>query len=151
MVKGKVQPFREEACMAYCFNLNEQRCIQCGICMDLCPVHCLDMTRPSGEGTIAQERERQSPIPGDQANRSWMMLTPVQVAPCIGCQVCAQECPTDAISIESGSTVAQYAQRGLVSYLPDENGWQPLDAYTHATPEEPGETPWGEGRAWRVA
>jgi NADPH-dependent glutamate synthase beta subunit-like oxidoreductase/Pyruvate/2-oxoacid:ferredoxin oxidoreductase delta subunit len=137
--------------MAYRFKLNEQRCIQCGICMDLCPVRCLDMTRPSGEGTIAQERERRSPIPGDQANRSWMMLAPVQVAPCIGCQVCAQECPTDAISIESGSTVTQYAQRGLVSYLPDESGWQPLDAYTHASPEEPGETLWGEGRAWRVA
>ncbi|HYK86687.1 MAG TPA: FAD-dependent oxidoreductase, partial [Ktedonobacteraceae bacterium] len=25
------------------------------------------------------------------------------------------------------------------------------DAYTRATPEEPGETPWGEGRAWHVA
>jgi len=137
--------------MAYRFKLNEQRCIQCGICMDLCPVRCLDMTRPSGEGTIAQESERRSPIPGDQASRSWMMLAPVQVAPCVGCQVCVQECPTNAISIESGSTVTQYAQRGLISYLPKESGWQPLDAYTHATPEEPGETPWGEGRAWHVA
>jgi hypothetical protein len=44
-----------------------------------------------------------------------------------------------------------FAHRGLVSYLPPENGWQPLDAYTRATPEEPGETPWGEGHDWHVA
>src|SRR5712692_6093541 len=123
--------------MAYRFQVNEQRCINCGICMDLCPVRCLDMTRPSGEGEIAQESERHSPIPGDQANRSWMMLAPVQVAACIGCQVCAQECPTNAIIIEGGSNGAQYAQRGFISYLPDAQGWQPLDAYTHATPQEP--------------
>jgi NADH-quinone oxidoreductase subunit F len=30
-------------------------------------------------------------------------------------------------------------------------GWQPLDAYTRASPEEPGETPWGEEHAWKVA
>jgi NADPH-dependent glutamate synthase beta subunit-like oxidoreductase/NAD-dependent dihydropyrimidine dehydrogenase PreA subunit len=137
--------------MAYRFQVNEQRCINCGICMDLCPVRCLDMTRPAGEGEIAQESERRSPIPGKQAHRSWMMLAPVQVAPCIGCQVCAQECPTNAITIEASSSVTQYAHRGFISYLPDENGWHPLDAYTHATPQEPGETPWGEGRAWRIA
>ncbi|MFI5278526.1 MAG: 4Fe-4S binding protein, partial [Ktedonobacterales bacterium] len=34
--------------MAYRFTVNEETCINCGICMDLCPVRCLDMTRPSG-------------------------------------------------------------------------------------------------------
>jgi len=92
-----------------------------------------------------------SPIPGDFANRAWMMLVPVQVAQCVGCQVCVQECPTNAITIESSVKELVYAKRGPVSYLPPENGWQPLDAYTRASPEEPGETPWGEGRAWHVA
>ena len=36
--------------MAYRFHVNQRACINCGICMDLCPVRCLDMTRPSGEG-----------------------------------------------------------------------------------------------------
>lgn len=136
--------------MAYRFQVNEQTCINCGICMDLCPVRCLDMTRPSGAGEIAGANERQSPIPGVWAERSWMMLTPVQVAKCIGCQVCAQECPTNAITITSAKQPV-YAHRGPVSYLPSDDGWHALDAYTRASPEEPGETPWGEGRAWHVA
>ena len=126
--------------MAYRFRVNENTCINCGICMDLCPVRCLDMSRPSGEGEIGNAQERLSPIPGPWADRAWMMLGPVQVASCIGCQVCAQECPTNAITIEGHAQVATFAQRGLISYLPDEGGWQPLDAYTRATPEEPGET-----------
>jgi NADPH-dependent glutamate synthase beta subunit-like oxidoreductase/NAD-dependent dihydropyrimidine dehydrogenase PreA subunit len=137
--------------MAYRFRVNENTCINCGICMDLCPVRCLDMSRPSGEGKIGSEQERLSPIPGQWADRAWMMLGPVQVAACIGCQVCAQECPTNAITIEEHTQVATYAQRGLISYLPQEAGWQTLDAYTRATPEEPGETPWGEGHSWHVA
>src|SRR5579859_2930600 len=137
--------------MAYRFHVNENTCINCGICMDLCPVRCLDMSRPAGEGAIGSQQERSSPIPGAWANRSWMMLAPVQVAPCIGCQVCAQECPTNAIQIQSSLQELAYAKRGTLSYLPPEQGWQPLDAYTRATPDEPGETPWGDGHAWHVA
>ncbi len=137
--------------MAYRFQVNEHTCINCGICMDLCPVRCLDMTRPSGEGEAAAAQELLSPIPGAFALRSWMMLAPVQVAPCVGCQVCVQECPTNAITIESSIKEIAFSKRGPISYLPPDNGWLPLDAYTRATPEEPGETPWGEGRAWHVA
>ncbi len=137
--------------MAYRFQVNQQTCINCGICMDLCPVRCLDMTRPSGEGELGQANDLLTPIPGDAAVRSWMMLVPVQVAQCVGCQVCAQECPTNAITIESSVKELVFAKRGPVSYLPPEEGWQPLDAYTRAFPEEPGEIPWGEGHTWHVA
>src|SRR6266478_3490663 len=137
--------------MAYRFLVNEHTCINCGICMDLCPVRCLDMTRPSGEGEEADAQELLSPIPGDFALRSWMMLAPVQVSPCVGCQVCAQECPTNAITIESSIKEIVLAKRGPISYLPQEHGWLPLDAYTRATSEEPGEAPWGEDHSWHVA
>jgi NADPH-dependent glutamate synthase beta subunit-like oxidoreductase/Pyruvate/2-oxoacid:ferredoxin oxidoreductase delta subunit len=137
--------------MAYQFRVNIVTCINCGICMDLCPVRCLDMTRATGAGERASDDQRPSPIPGQGAERPWMMLTPVQVAACIGCEICAHECPTNAISIVGAQVIGAYAQRGQVSHLPVENGWQPLDAYTRAFPEAPGETPWGEGRAWRVA
>jgi len=137
--------------MAYRFQVNQHTCINCGICMDLCPVRCLDMTRPSGAGEAAGDAEVLSPIPGAFSARAWMMLTPVQVAACIGCQVCAQECPTNAITIQSSMQEVAYAQRGPIAYLPPAQGWQPLDAYTRATPEEPGDTPWGQGRAWHVA
>jgi NADPH-dependent glutamate synthase beta subunit-like oxidoreductase/NAD-dependent dihydropyrimidine dehydrogenase PreA subunit len=137
--------------MAYCFQVNTRTCINCGICMDLCPVRCLDMTRPSGEGEPARADQRPSPIPGQFALRSWMMLSPVQTGTCIGCQVCAEECPTNAITIASTPGEVSYAARGEVYHLPTGAGWHPLDEYTHATPEEPGETPWGEARAWHVS
>lgn len=137
--------------MAYRFHVNEETCINCGICMDLCPVRCLDMTRPSGDGELGADSERFTPIPGEQGQREWMMLAPTQVAACIGCQVCAQECPTNAITIESQKTEMVYARRGLVSAMPAQDGWQPLDAYTRATPTAPGEQPWGDDHTWRVA
>ncbi len=137
--------------MAYRFHVDPSACINCGICMDLCPVRCLDMSRPAGSGEIGTEHERLSPIPGLAASRPWMMLAPIQVDSCVGCQVCAQECPTGAITIEGGIPQVVYAARGPLEHLPAEDGWHPLDEYTRATPEEPGETPWGEGRAWHVA
>jgi NADPH-dependent glutamate synthase beta subunit-like oxidoreductase/NAD-dependent dihydropyrimidine dehydrogenase PreA subunit len=137
--------------MAFRFQVNEQTCVNCGICMDLCPVRCLDMTRPSGQGTMGSPSELLTPIPGESGTRAWMMLAPVQVAACVGCQVCAHECPTNAITIESSAAQVPYAERGLVTHVPKENGWQSLDAYTRATAEEPGEVPWGEGHDWHVA
>jgi NADPH-dependent glutamate synthase beta subunit-like oxidoreductase/NAD-dependent dihydropyrimidine dehydrogenase PreA subunit len=137
--------------MAYRFQVNHTTCINCGICMDLCPVRCLDMSRPAGDGDIGSEAERRSPIPGEWAQRAWMMLVPVQVSQCIGCQVCAQECPTNAITIESSVQEVAFAQRGLITHLPPEAGWQPLDAYTRAFPEEPGDAPFGDDHPWHVA
>src|SRR5207249_5714256 len=81
---GTLKCLREEVNMAYRFQVNQQTCINCGICMDLCPVRCLDMTRPSGEGEVRESSELMSPVPGDSASRPWMMLVPVQVAQCVG-------------------------------------------------------------------
>ena len=52
--------------MAYRFQVNEQTCINCGICVDLCPVRCLDMTRSSADaGDWRRKSELLSPIPVD--------------------------------------------------------------------------------------
>ena len=69
----------------------------------------------------------------------------------MGCQVCVQECPTNAITIESKIHDLTLAKRGPLTTLPIDNGWIALDAYTRATSEEPGEAPWGEEHSWHVA
>ncbi|HEV2655075.1 MAG TPA: FAD-dependent oxidoreductase, partial [Ktedonobacteraceae bacterium] len=52
---------------------------------------------------------------------------------------------------ESSVKELVFARSGPRSSLPPEHGWQPLDAYTRAFAEEPGEQPWGEGHDWHVA
>ncbi|TMC23354.1 MAG: FAD-dependent oxidoreductase [Chloroflexi bacterium] len=137
--------------MPYHIRVNQNTCINCGICMDLCPVRCLDMTRPPISSAESNVPGLASPVPGDIAQQAWMMLFPVQVADCINCQVCVQECPTNAITIAKAAEKPSYAQRGPLSPLPQAAGWIPLNAYTRATPEEPGEAPWGEQPRWHVA
>src|SRR5579859_815476 len=136
--------------MAYRFQVDEGACINCGICMDLCPVRCLDMTRPQGLAGAPP-----SPIPFGAADEPTMMATPVQIATCIGCQVCFQECPTQAITIEAGVREVVFAEpQGPIAHPPaDEDGkvWYPLQAYTAVVAEIPGEAPYGELLRWQVA
>ena len=83
--------------MAYRFQVNQQTCISCGICMDLCPVRCLDMTRPAGNGTLAAADEQLSPIPGEQALRPWMPLSPSHWTP-TGTPFTESMCPSGLLS-----------------------------------------------------
>ncbi len=36
--------------MGYRIDIDQQGCMTCGICMDVCPVEALDMTRPKAPG-----------------------------------------------------------------------------------------------------
>jgi NADPH-dependent glutamate synthase beta subunit-like oxidoreductase/NAD-dependent dihydropyrimidine dehydrogenase PreA subunit len=136
--------------MAYRFLVNEGACINCGICMDLCPVRCLDMTRPQGMVGAPP-----TPIPFGAADEPTMMALPVQIATCLGCQVCAQECPTQAITIEAGAReVVCAAPQGPIAHPPAEDDgkrWYPLQAYTAVVAERPGEAPYDALLHWQVA
>ncbi len=68
-------------------------CINCGVCMDVCPVQALDMSRPAGPGV---EFGGAAGVPFD-----WMMEHPVQVGECIGCSICIRECPVVVMTLDS--------------------------------------------------
>ena len=82
--------------LGYQFEVDRSNCLNCGVCMDVCPVQALDMTRTRSD-TIESgvEAWRQSDP------KAWMMEFPVQSRECIGCQLCAVECPTAVISIKA--------------------------------------------------
>ena len=57
--------------MGYRISIDRANCINCGICMDVCPVQALDMTRPKSPGVEAGG--------GPGSPFTWMMEYPVQV------------------------------------------------------------------------
>ena len=47
--------------MGYRIDIDAGNCINCGICMDVCPVQALDMSRPTAPG--AETAGRGGPLP----------------------------------------------------------------------------------------
>ena len=83
--------------MGYRIDIDHAGCINCGICMDMCPVEALDMSRP---------RRPASRTDGMRAPQAWMMEHPIQVGECIGCGICIGECPVVVMTLvaEPGET-----------------------------------------------
>jgi Pyruvate/2-oxoacid:ferredoxin oxidoreductase delta subunit len=135
--------------------VDDGRCINCGICMDVCPIRTLDMTRSRGSGAEASFTRGQVEAPV----HAWMMAVPVQVDHCNGCTICVRECPTEAISVAAVVQRPALAQRqGPILVEPDGDEslhWMPLSAYTRAAmkvqaPRE-AHDPWGREPRWRIA
>ena len=49
--------------MGYRITIEDRNCINCGVCMDVCPVQALDMTRPE-HGGIETGSQRRPPCAG---------------------------------------------------------------------------------------
>ncbi|MDE3094513.1 MAG: 4Fe-4S dicluster domain-containing protein [Chloroflexota bacterium] len=139
----------------FAVTVDQRDCITCGICMDVCPIRTLDMTRARAAGPEATflRGTRTATVA-----RDWMMAVPVQVAHCNGCTICVRECPTQAISIKSVPEPPAMAPRqGPILVEPrDLHGhWAPLSSYTRAAMkvQEPREAhdPWGKDIRWRIA
>jgi Pyruvate/2-oxoacid:ferredoxin oxidoreductase delta subunit len=138
----------------FAVTIDRGRCFNCGVCMDVCPIRSLDMTRPTVPGPEAtSDRTPQDPPPS-----AWLMAAPVQVDHCNGCTICVRECPVQAISLEATPARPALAPRQgplLVEPHGPGRGWQPLSAYTRAAmkvqePREPHD-PWGVSPRWRLA
>src|SRR5664279_5263719 len=121
--------------MGYRIDIDHSGCINCGICMDVCPVEALDMTRPDRDGV-----EGGRPIP-------WMMEHPTQVAECVGCSVCVHECPVHVITLaaQAGPTPLAPRQGPITRPAAHSNGgaWIPLSAVTREALKPDHVSPWG--------
>jgi len=133
--------------------IDDATCINCGICMDVCPIRTLDMTRSSGPGPEATFDRAAA-----AGHNDWMMAVPIQVDHCNGCTICVRECPTEAISVQQvAERPAHAARQGAILVEPGGGSvrWMPLSAYTRAAmkvqaPRE-AHDPWGKDLRWRLA
>ena len=130
--------------MGYRIDIDHDNCLNCSVCMDVCPVEALDMTRPAGPGIETAGRGIALP---------WMMERPVQVGECIGCGICIRECPTVVMTLATtdGPTPLAARQGPIHRPPPDEGGWVPLSAVTREALKPNHPSPWGDLFAWRTA
>lgn len=121
--------------MGYRVDIDRTGCINCGICMDVCPVEALDMSRPERPG-IETGQGRARPLP-------WTMEHPVQVGECIGCQVCARQCPVSVIEIaEAAGQTTLVPRQGPIHRPTDGSGWIPLAEVTLESLKPTHTSPW---------
>jgi NADH-quinone oxidoreductase subunit F len=132
--------------MGYRIDIDQSGCINCGICMDTCPVEALDMSRPERAGIE---------MGGFGPPQAWMMEHPVQVGECIGCGICIRECPVVVMTLvaQPGET-ALAARQGPIDRPIAGNGaeaWLPLASVTRESLKREHPSPWGDLLSWQTA
>ena len=133
--------------MGYRIDIDQTGCINCGICMDTCPVEALDMSRPKVAGIETQ---------GFGTPQTWMMEHPIQVGECIGCGICIGECPVVVMTLvtESGETTLAPRQGPIDRPAAPAAGfqpWLPLANVTREALKRDHPSPWGDLLSWRTA
>lgn len=129
--------------MGYQIEIDHRDCINCGICMDVCPVQALDMSRPQAPGTEATPGV--GPIP-------WLMEHPIQVGECVGCSICVTECPVAVITLATTTCPTPLAPRQGPITRPAEspaNAWIPLSSVTRESLKRTRVSPFDSVAAWR--
>ncbi len=133
--------------MGYRIDIDHGGCITCGICMDVCPVEALDMTRPDHPGLET------GPVGGRPL--PWMMESPLQVGECIGCGICVRECPPAVMTVVElrGEQIPLAARQGPVdrpSAVAADEAWLPWSEVSRESLKRTKPVPWGSLFAWRT-
>ena len=132
--------------MGYQITIDRGNCINCGACMDVCPVQALDMTRPVRAGVEAGGAPA-SPL-------RWMMEYPIQVGECIGCSICVHECPVDVMTLSTVAGAAPLAPRQgplTPAQPPGQPGWLALSEVTRESLKVDHPEPFDGLFSWRAS
>jgi NADH-quinone oxidoreductase subunit F len=134
--------------MGYRIDIDQRGCITCGICMDVCPVEALDMSRPQAPGIETGPGPGGRPLP-------WMMERPLQVGECIGCGICVRECPPAVMTLATVEGEVPLAPRQGPVDRPlapavATDGWIPLSQVTREALKPVHDSPWGDLFPWRT-
>jgi NADPH-dependent glutamate synthase beta subunit-like oxidoreductase/Pyruvate/2-oxoacid:ferredoxin oxidoreductase delta subunit len=122
--------------MGYRIDIDHGGCINCGICMDVCPVEALDMSRPERPGIETGQ--------GFAQPLAWTMEHPIQVGECIGCTVCIEQCPVSVMTLVTQAGVTELAPRQGPIHRPHATGerWAPLSEITLESLKPAHPSPW---------
>jgi len=131
--------------MGYRIQVEKSNCLNCGVCMDVCPVQALDMDRPTKPGVEG------SGIYGTPFN--FMMQYPIQVGECVGCGICVRECPTHVVLLDAveGATPLAPRQGPITRPAAQAPAWQPLGDVTRESLKSNRVSPWGGLFQWRTS
>jgi ferredoxin len=114
--------------VGYRFQIDRSNCLNCGVCMDVCPVQALDMTR-----TLTPTIEAGVDRAAGRGGKPFMMEFPLQ-------SVVAVDGPVEV----AGPQGPILRGPGNVA------GWGPLSAYTRESLKEVHSDPWGSLTRWRA-
>lgn len=129
--------------MGYRITIDHDNCINCGVCMDVCPVQALDMSRPDLPGV--ESGPAGSPF-------DWMMEHPRQVGECVGCEICIRECPVVVMTLDTvdGPTELEPLQ-GPIGRPAGRAGWIPLSELTRESLKPSHPSPYDPLYQWSTA
>jgi NADPH-dependent glutamate synthase beta subunit-like oxidoreductase/NAD-dependent dihydropyrimidine dehydrogenase PreA subunit len=135
-----------EAGMGYHITIDAGNCINCGICMDVCPVQALDMSRPEGPGV--EDAWGVGPLP-------WMMEHPVQVGECVGCSICIRECPVVVMTLSTVADATPLVNRQGPIFRPSTSpspdaAWIPLSDATRESLKPTKVSPFDGLETWQT-
>ena len=80
------------------------KCILCNGCVDICPEHCLrlvDLVQIRGDERYEALIEKRYGVPPPELAEGQASAIIKDEEKCIRCGLCAERCPTDAITMEA--------------------------------------------------
>ena len=90
-------------------------CIECDACIDVCPVHCLTITKNGEEADLrsrlaapAENLEQPLYVSADLPQTGRVMVKDEDL--CVHCGLCAERCPTGAWDMQKSELLVPYAE-----------------------------------------